>query len=67
MFIAFFSPLISYAPMVLQVNKVLITVTLIQLHSKASVFLVLHYMATVSAIYAHISSVFSSIDDKAAG
>lgn len=53
--------------MVLQVNNVFITVTLIQLHSKASVFLVLHYMATVSAIYAQISSVFSSIDDKAAG
>lgn len=53
--------------MVLQVNNVFITVTLIQLHSKASVFLVLQYMATVSAIYAQISSVFSSIDDKAAG
>lgn len=67
MFIAFFSPLISYAPMVLKVNKVFTAVTLIQLHSKASVFLVSHYMATVPTIYAQISSVFSSIDDKTTG
>lgn len=50
--------------MVLMVNKAFITVTLIQLHSKGSVFLVLHYMATLPTIYAQISSVFSSIDGE---